>query len=135
MTRRGTKPHTITQIAAALRKSNGQPSLAAVGLGLTRQAVNDRIRKSPILQSVIADIDEKLMGLAHSGLHDLIKDKDGTTIRWFLERTHDRYRTKVQTSIDPAQIAQVVDSFGTDVALLRTIRDAIANFGGPARAR
>lgn len=127
--------HSIKQVSAALINANGQPVLAAKALGLTRQAVSARIAKSAILQGVIDDIDAEMLADAHSGLHDLIKDKDGTTIRWFLERTHDRYRTKVQTSIDPAQIAQVVDSFGTDVALLRAVRDAVANFGGPARAR
>lgn len=117
--------HKIAEIAAALRLANGEPSIAARGLGFTPQAIGQRIAKSAELKAVIAEIKADLLPLARSGMADLIRDKDGVTIRWYLERMDREFSNKVQASFDEAQLEAFAASFGGDPKKLRSTLDRI----------
>ncbi|MFH2041684.1 MAG: helix-turn-helix domain-containing protein [Acidobacteriota bacterium] len=76
---------SITQIEQALRKSGGLCSGAAQLLGLTRQAVSERVRKSKRLQAALVDIEETTLDLGESKLISAINKGNMTAIIFYLK--------------------------------------------------
>lgn len=73
------------QIKAALKKNAGVFSFAADELGVTRQAVSQRVARSPELQAWVRDIEERLLDVAEGGVAKKLIAGDGSTQRWYLE--------------------------------------------------
>lgn len=127
----------IPELVAALREANGEPSLAARGVGITTQAMGQRIARSPELQAVIEEIKAELLPLARSGMADLLRAKDAVTIRWYLEKVDREFSTKIQASFDEAQLEAVVAAFGGDPKKLRVALGSLRQLrttGGAGRA-
>jgi DNA-binding Lrp family transcriptional regulator len=118
---------TIAAIEAALRRLDGSISAAASDLGITAQAVRDRIRRSGHLQDVLADIDVSLLDDAESVLRKAIRAGDTATTRWFLERKGRArgYGTKVDVVTDDRMIKAIIDAIGPDVRRLRALKAAL----------
>jgi len=121
--------HTITQIEAALRQADGQPSRAARVLGMSRQAIHERIRNSIYLQQVTHEIQEETLDNAESALVQAIRAGDGPMIRWYLDRKgkHRGYGTKTEPAVDQERIRQFVEGLGDDPAVLRAVRAALSS--------
>lgn len=69
----GSKHNTISQIEEALTKAYGMQTYAAEMLGITYQALWDRIRKSERLQNYIKKIEEKCIDMSEVALMKNIK--------------------------------------------------------------
>ena len=78
--------HSIAQIEAALRKADGRPAAAARILGISRQAMHERISRTPHLSGVIADIEQVLLDTAEGALLKAVQAGHLPTIRWYLDR-------------------------------------------------
>ena len=76
---------TIKQIEDGLRASGGFISQAAKKLGVTQQAISDRIRKSEQLQQARKEIDESYLDLAESKLVNKINKEDLGAICFYLK--------------------------------------------------
>lgn len=116
-------------MAKALRANSGQPVLAAAALGVSRQAVAERIQHSTILQGVIADIDERLLSKSVDNIEKAIDKGDAQTSRWLLERRgrHLGYGTKVETIIDTAQLEKIAEAIAKGGAVtIRAVQAALA---------
>jgi hypothetical protein len=102
---------------------------AARQLGLARQTVWERVRRSKYLQDVVAEIDEGLIAKAQDNVTKAIYAGDMQTSRWYLERKgrHLGYGTKVEASVDTAQIERVADAIiSAGPAAIRAVRAVIA---------
>lgn len=119
------KRHTIAQVTKALIEADGQSGLAAKALKISPQAVNERIRRSPELRQVLADLDTALIETARSGLAKAVRDGDRTLIKFVLERRDRAYSAKVETSFDEAQLEAFAASLGGDPKKLRSALDAV----------
>jgi len=121
--------HTIKQIEAALCQADGQPSLAARDLGISRQAIHERIHSSPRLQQLIDEIQEQNLDCAESALAKAIRAGDGSMIRWYLDRKgkHRGYGSKSEPVVDQERIRQFVESLGEDPKVLRTVSAALSS--------
>lgn len=93
-----TKRTTIAQCEAALRAQAGIPAHAAQTLGISRQAMCQRIDKSPRLQEAIREIEATLLDVARGNIAKALSAGDMTTTRWFAERkgAHLGFATKSQ---------------------------------------
>jgi len=86
---------TIEDVEEAIKKAGGFISIAARTLGVTRQAIWKRVKKSARLKEAIDDIEEKYLDLAES---ELVKAIDGGE-RWaitFYLRTKGKKRGYVE---------------------------------------
>src|SRR5690242_1223433 len=112
--------HTIKQIEAALRSNSGQPSLAARELGVSRQAIHERIKRSPQLQTVISDIDSELLEIGQGQIAKAMRAGDMATVRWFMERKGRDlgYSKQSEQRLSDAQIEAIIASFGGDLEKL-----------------
>lgn len=123
------KKATNAQFKAALKKNGGLAAHAARDLGMTRQGVSQRIRKSPELQAFLAELDQTHLDTAEGVVLEAIANKDLPTARWYLERKGKKrgYATKVETEgkIADADLEALVGSLGGDLSKLRAIRDAL----------
>jgi hypothetical protein len=81
---------SLPMLENALRRAHGVVTTAAalieleVGHVYTREACDKRVRRSLRLQRVRAECEERILDLAEKGLHHLVADHDGPTIRWLL---------------------------------------------------
>src|SRR5471030_1907298 len=93
----GVKRFTIAQIAAALRKHDGLIPRAASELKTARQAIHERISRSPELRAVLVEIEEDLRTDARGAIAAALKAGDMPTVRWFAERKmrDEGYGTKI----------------------------------------
>lgn len=80
------KKVTDARLRATLRKHDGMQALTAKALGVSRQAVQQRISGSPELQQFIEDLNAQMDDTCEGNIFKKIKAKDGTTLRWFAER-------------------------------------------------
>jgi len=78
-------PATIKQIEKALENAGGFQSHAAKQLGITQQAVNDRIKKSPYLQAKLHSIRESYLDLAEIELLKLMKEGNLGALCFYLK--------------------------------------------------
>lgn len=76
---------TDTQLKAALKKNAGALALAAADLGVTRQAVHARVKRSKAVQAFIAELEETLLDVAQGVVAEAIMRKDHRMTRWFLQ--------------------------------------------------
>lgn len=101
----------LAQLEAALRRHAGVFSLAARELGVSRQAVFDRVRRSAQLQRIVSEIEETLLDAVDAGLADLIINKrDPATLRWYADRKGRRrgYGLPMPEILEPPVAPEVV---------------------------
>lgn len=121
---------TIRQIAKALREADGIKARAAVALGVTRQAVQDRVERSPALKKLLTQLPEELLDVAEGYIAVGVRAGDKDYVRYYLDRKGRTrgYGNKVETSFDDAQIQALVASLGGDPSAFRT---ALIRLGAP----
>lgn len=113
-----TKRTSLAEVEAALIKAKGLPALAAQELGLTRQAVWQRIQKSPRLQLAIARMEAMILDAAQSVLLNTITAEGvaadrklaSHNARWLLERkgAHLGFGTKVEGRLADDQVEAIL---------------------------
>ena len=118
--------HTIKQIEAALCQADGQPSLAARDLGISRQAIHERIHSSPRLQAVMEEIRAEMLELAEGNIAKALRAGDMAVTRWYLERKgrHLGYSPKCEP-VDPALVESLVAACQGDLVRLKACRDLL----------
>jgi len=118
---------TEQEFEAALRAHKGIKSQAAVVLGMTRQAVQDRVDRSPYLQAVIRDIEETTLDVAETNIGKAMDAGDMTTSRWYAELKGGQrgFRRKIENTVDEDQLAGIVAAFGGNVDNLKAFRAAV----------
>lgn len=121
---------TIRQFKKALREADGIMAHAAVALGMTRQAVFDRVQKSPELKRLLVTLEEELLDTGEGHITKGVKSGDKEYVRYYMERKGRRrgYGNKVETSFDETQIQAIVAALGGNPDL---IRDALIRLGAP----
>lgn len=77
--------HSLDEVADALRRSKGMVSIAARRLGISRQAIQQRIQKSTTLQQVRDDAREEMKDTAEMRLYDKIEDGEAWAICFYLK--------------------------------------------------
>lgn len=86
------KRPTAAQVEDAIRKSAGNVTAAARGLGVGRTALHARIAKSPDLQRVLQEEREALVDMAESALRAEVLDRNMTAIIWTLKASPEAKR-------------------------------------------
>ena len=86
------KRPSAVQIEDAIRKSAGNVTAAARGLGVGRTALHARIAKSPDLQRVLQEEREALVDMAESALRAEVLDRNMTAIIWTLKASPEAKR-------------------------------------------
>lgn len=76
---------TVEKIAHAIKQAAGNVTMAARGLGVTREYIHRRIKKSAALQEVLQDEREALVDMAESALRKNVLEGDMTAIIWTLK--------------------------------------------------
>jgi len=77
--------HTsVAQFVEALRAGGGYLSQAAKTLGITRQAVSQRVKRSARLQELLEDIKETYLDLAESKLIKGVDNGEAWAIKYYL---------------------------------------------------
>ena len=76
---------TATEVENALRNTKGMVSVAAKSLGITRQALYNRINKSTALQELIADEREAMTDTAELALHRAIVGGEAWAVCFYLK--------------------------------------------------
>ncbi len=119
-----TKRTSLAEVEAALIKGKGLPALAAQELGLTRQAVWQRIQKSERLQKAIATLDATILDAAQSVIlntltaEGVLKDKKlaSHNARWLLERkgAHLGFGAKVEGRLADDQIDAILSKLSPE---------------------
>jgi hypothetical protein len=77
---------TDAQLKAALKESAGARAVAAQRLGVTRQAVHQRVKGNPEILAYIEEIEESLLDAAEAVVAEALVQKDRRMARWYLER-------------------------------------------------
>ena len=86
------KRPTATQVEDAIRKSAGNVTAAARGLGVGRTSLHARIARSPALQQVLQEEREALVDMAESALRAEVLDRNMTAIIWTLKASPEAKR-------------------------------------------
>lgn len=113
---------TEKQLIAALRKWGGIKALAANECGITRQTVQERVEKSPKLQSVIKAVEEETLDIGEGHIVKGVREGDADYV-WGYMRSKGRkrgYGTTVQNSFDEAQLEAFVVALGGSAEAFRT---------------
>ena len=106
------KGYKEADYAKALEANAGIQFLAAKALGVTRQAVRDWIMRSPRLQELVDECNEKVSDIGEGHVKKAIqKGEDMITIRWWLERKakHRGYVTRTENTGRGGGPIQTVD--------------------------
>jgi len=129
--------HSIAQIEAALRKAAGRPAVAARLLGISRQAMHERITRTPHLAELLFEIEEELVDAAESVVRRALDAGDKKMTMWVLDRCG-RHRGWGRPSGPPTvmisdeEAEQLVVALGGDVELyrkrIRELRDPLSDF-------
>lgn len=98
-----TVSHTVEEYALALRESKGLVTHAAKRLGVTHEAMRQRLLRSPTLQQVRAEAREALVDIAESSLFRQIEAGEAWAVCFFL-KTQAKDRGYVERSEDHRQI-------------------------------
>lgn len=116
------------QLEASLRKNAAILTLVAEELGTSRQNVHQRVNRSPHLQAVIREVEEKLLDLAEGQVAKAIQKGQGPTVRWYLERKGKArgYANKTEVSFDEGAVEAIVAGLGGNLDQLRQARDRLA---------
>jgi len=135
---------TEREIEAALRACCGIQSAAAqaleksTGLRVSRQSINERIKRSPRLQQTIVESREEVLDLAEGVLLYALHNKDVNVAKFVLEtRGKDRgysRRDAVALTIDPRKLSdeELLMATGQVKAMLREIEGSPAPRALPA---
>jgi hypothetical protein len=91
---------TIEQCAQALHNSGGFLSIAAEQLKISPSALCQRIKKSKVLQKVIADIDENRLDLAESKLLKNMKQSEKPAVSQRAVEFYLRYKGRQRQYIE-----------------------------------
>ena len=75
----------IRQIESALRKTHGLIAHAAEILNVSRPAIHDRIKRSPQLQAVMAEIEERLIDQSENVVYHHMSNKNLTAAIFHLK--------------------------------------------------
>lgn len=75
----------IKQIESALRKTHGLIAHAAEILNVSRPAIHDRIKRSPQLQAVMAEIEERLIDQSENVVYHHMSNKNLTAAIFHLK--------------------------------------------------
>jgi len=115
--------HSIAQIEAALHKADGRPAAAARILGISRQAMHDRIARTPRLREVIEEIEQTLLDLAEGAIIKAVRAGHFPTIKWFLDRRGRKRGYGRAGGAEPAMahadIERLITQLGGDVEIYR----------------
>ena len=76
---------TVEEYAVALRESRGLLTVAARRLGVTRQAVHQRVGKHPTLQAARADARETILDEAEEVLFEQLRRGEAWAVCFFLK--------------------------------------------------
>lgn len=87
---------TIEQCEKALWISNGLITPAAKSLGITQQALSERIKKSERLQKARELTTEKMLDAAENTLHRKIYEDENLTASIFYLKTKGRHRGYIE---------------------------------------
>lgn len=119
-----------SDIIEALRRQAGTVALAARELGMTRQALDRRIKRSRLLTDVLQDIEESSLDIAEASLKQLITKGDASSIRFYLQTKGKRRGYTTRTEItgrdgDPIDLSQAMENISEDEAeALRLLAEA-----------
>lgn len=107
---------TKARLKKALIAADGNMAVAAKALEITRQTVQERVRRDPKLSDLIDRLrngdDEELRDLSTSNVAKAIRAGDVKISRWYLERRDPTFRQNVSLRISDAEI----DAFVNGVA-------------------
>jgi hypothetical protein len=120
--------HSLAQIEAALRKADGRPAAAARLLGMTRQAMHDRIARTPHLAQLVSDIEQTLLDEAEGVIRRAVRAGDRATIRWYLDRRGQKRGYgkggRGMAAMPDADVERLVTQLGGSVEICRrTLRE------------
>jgi hypothetical protein len=76
---------THTQIAEALASNGGLMSLAAKRLGVTRQAIHNRVKRSAELRQICEDQREEILDLAEAALKVSVTKREAWAVCFTLK--------------------------------------------------
>lgn len=81
------RPKKVTEarLKAVLKKHDGMKGLTARALGMSRQAVHERIQNNPGLQQFLADMNVQIVDTAEHQAFKKVRKGDGTMIRYILD--------------------------------------------------
>ena len=119
------------KIIAALRKWGGMSALAAKELGISRQAVHQRVKNSATIRAAVAEMEEETLDIGEGHLIKLVRNGDKEMIKYYLDRKGRQrgYSNSVNVGLDGAQAEAIVASLGGSVEAYRT---ALRQLGVPA---
>ena len=103
------RQHSLEEVATALTNAKGMVSVAARMLGLSQQAVRQRIAKYPTLQQVVKDAREATTDVAELRLYERIQAGEGWAICFYLKtQAKDRgYVERTEHANAPGESFQV----------------------------
>ena len=104
----GDRRYTPEEVAAALTETRGLVTLAAKRLGISRQAVNARIKNSKLVRDALIDAREAQLDRTELALFNQIDAGEGWAVIWYL-KTLGKGRGYVERVADapPAEGEQV----------------------------
>lgn len=99
---------------AALRRHGAIISPAASEVGISRQALWERVQKSKKLQAVCKEVAEELLDTGEGHVVTGVKSGDKFYVDMYLRQKGKKrgYGTQVQTSFDDAQVEAIVAALG-----------------------
>jgi hypothetical protein len=109
------------KIVAALRKHAGIIILAANDLGVSRQAVWERVQKSPKLKALLVQIEEEHLDIGEGHVVSGLRTGDKFYVDMYLKQKGKRrgYGNRVENSIDETQFEALVSALGGSPDRLR----------------
>ncbi len=128
MTKMARREVSEQRLADALRKAAGIKSDAARLVGLTRQAVQDRVERSAVLRQAIKDGEEELLDCAEGKLKTAVRRGDKDMVRFQLQQKGKKrgYGNNVTVGLDDAQAEAIVAGLGGSA---ETFRAALVRLG------
>ena len=124
----------LETVERALRHSGGVMAAAAQQLGVTRQAVHYRVRRSKRLQQVVEDTREHTLDLCDAKLFELIREGNLGAIIWY-QKTQGKHRGYTERQevtgkdgepLDYLERQRAADRELSDLERARKARDAAA---------
>jgi hypothetical protein len=76
---------TLATMEAALKKANGYVTIAAQLIDCDPSTIHRRIKTSPVLQSLMSDLDDRRLDTAELALDRAIQDREGWAVCFFLK--------------------------------------------------
>lgn len=119
------------KLIGALRKWGGMSALAAKELGITRQAVHQRVKNSATIRAAVAEMEEETLDIGEGHLIKLVRNGDKDAVKYYLDRRGKKrgYGSSVSVGLDEAQTEAIIASLGGSVEAYRT---ALRQLGVPA---